>query len=326
MRRHVFASTLAMLTVVAAFPQADEWGKLMDAGIAAEIAGDYAKASSLYGQLTEMSDRLDPHDARRAYAWNSRAKTDDILGRFAEAETGYRHALKAAEESLGKSNFAYAMVLENLATMYVETGQAARGEKLSREALAIHCAIEPRNEVRTAVAQNCLGTILAMCGKPGESRRLTEAALPVLEKHPEAWMELAVALNSMGVAYFADRNYPEAERVLVKGATLIEQHAGADHPMLIRMLCNLASVQVRTARREEARLTLRRALNIAETRLGADHPMYGIVLASYAGYLRQAGDKSQAKALEAKSMRIMRDSGRRNGLGAVIDITALQRK
>jgi hypothetical protein len=48
------------------------------------------------------------------------------------------------------------------------------------------------------------------------------------------------------------------------------------------------------------------------------------VLAWYAIYLRQTGDKARAKAMEAQSSQILKESGRRNGVGLLIDVTALR--
>jgi hypothetical protein len=42
--------------------------------------------------------------------------------------------------------------------------------------------------------------------------------------------------------------------------------------------------------------------------------------------LREGGEKSQAKALKARSEQILKDSSRRNGIGASIDIHSLRSK
>ena len=96
--------------------------------------------------------------------------------------------------------------------------------------------------------------------------------------------------------------------------------------MLARTLNNLASQAARTGHREEAGQCLRRALDIAERRLGPEHPVYAAILANYAAFLREGGEKSQAKALQARSDQILKDSSRRNGIGAVIDIHSLRSK
>src|SRR4029077_15545882 len=107
--------------------------------------GDYAKAAVSYRAAAEVAEHFDQSDRRRAVAWNFVSIMYDALGRFADAEAGYRRALKAAAASTGKSGPDYALVLGNLGTMYIEIGQRDTGEKLLRESLAIYCAVDPPN-------------------------------------------------------------------------------------------------------------------------------------------------------------------------------------
>jgi hypothetical protein len=96
---------------------------------------------------------------------------------------------------------------------------------------------------------------------------------------------------------------------------MMEQHLVPDHPMLIRFLSNLASLENRTGHSEQANRFLIRAVDIAKARLGLEHPTYALLLTNYAAMLRQSGDKSGAKAIEAQSTQILTDLRRRNGPG-----------
>ena len=326
MRQRLLTAALAILTSGVGFPQTDDWSSRMNEGVAAEMAGDYARAASSYRAATEVAERFDRRDRRRVVAWNSMATMYDSMGRIAEAEAGYRRALKEAEASTGKAGPEYALVLANLGSAYVETGQTAAGEKLLRQALAIYSAADPPNELRVAIAQNGLAEVFCVERKYKEAGPLLTRALSVLEKYPTAWRETALARNSLGaVRHFEDK--PEEGRgLMLQALAIMEQHWGPDHPMLVRVLNNLALAEYGTGLREEAGQRLRRALDIAERRLGPEHPAYGFLLSNYAAFLRQTGDKSQAKALQAQSSQILRDSGRLNGVGEVIDINSLRRK
>lgn len=326
MRQHVLAAAITILTSVAGFPQTDDWRPRMNEGAAAENIGDYARAITSYRAATEVADRFDRGDRRRAVSWNAVATMYDALGRFAEAEAAYRRALKEAAGSTGKTGPEYALVLGNLGSWYVETGQRAAGEKLLRESLAIYAAADPPDELHIAVAQNGLAEVLCSSRKYKEADPLLTRALAVLEKNPRAWSETALAKNNLAVVRFLEGNHEEARRLFMEAVAMIEQRWGPEHPMLARILNNLASVENRAGHREEAGQRIRRALDIAEKRLGPEHPSYAALLANYAAFLRQGGDKSAAKALEARSTQIMKDSSQRNGLGAVIDINSLRRQ
>lgn len=326
MRGHVLLVLTAILTAGAGLSQTDEWRQRMDEGATAEIVGDYARGADSYRAAAEIAKTFDRGDKRRVAAWNALANMHDALGRFADADAEYRRALKAAEESGGKSSPEYALVLGNIGTVYVETGQPASGEKLMREALSIYSALDPPDPLRRAIAQNALAEVLSVTAKYKEAEPLLTAALAVLEKDPKVWAEAAIATNNLGVARFALGKHEESGQLLRRALAMMEQQAGTDHPMLARTLNNLASQQARTGHPEEAGKCLRRALDIAERRLGPEHPVYAAILANYAALLRQSGEKSQAKALQARSEQILKDSGRRNGIGAVIDVHSLRSK
>jgi tetratricopeptide (TPR) repeat protein len=315
-----------MLIAVAAYSQADEWQRSMDEGAMAELAGDYVRAAAGYEKAAAASAVLARSDTRRAFAWNAVATMYDALGRFADAERAYRRGLREAENARGQASPVYALLLENLATLYVEIGQPAMGEKMARQALAVHESADPRDEFRLAMARNALAQILTSDGKLRDAESLLKAALGHLEKDPKTRTEAAIVVNNLAVVYYLRKDHAEAERLQLRALNLMEASVGPDHPMLIRPLNNLAALARREGRLEECGEKLRRAMDIAERRLGSDHPLYGALLASYAEYLRRQGEKSQAKAVRARSLQILKDNDRRYGMGSVVDISALKVK
>jgi tetratricopeptide (TPR) repeat protein len=309
-----------MLAALVASAQTEEWKRAMDEGAKAELLGEYLKAGASYEKASEASAELAPTDTRRVFAWNSLATMYDALGRFADAERAYRRGLREAEQARGISSPEYSLVLENLATLYLEIGDLPRAEKLARQALAFYQSEEPREDFRLAVSRNCLAEILTSRAKYRESEALLREAVPVLEKDPLTWSEAGIAINNLAVVRYFRKDYVESERLLVRALDLIEQRMGPDHPMLIRTLDNLASLDKRAGRIDESGARLRRAMGIAERRLGVEHPLYGMVLASYADYLRRHGGKTQAKAVQARSLEILKDTNRRNGIGSLVDV------
>jgi hypothetical protein len=130
----------------------------------------------------------------------------------------------------------------------------------------------------------------------------------------------------MGVLYLYRKQYPDAERFFLRSLSMMEKGMGPDHPMQVRTLSNLAMLAGKTGDRKAAEEWLNRALELTERRLGTAHPVYGMLLVNYASYLHEDGQKSRAKALRAKASQILKDAGRRNGIGATIDVSALKGK
>jgi tetratricopeptide (TPR) repeat protein len=304
----------------------DEWKTVMDRGNAAERAGDYAAAAGAYHDAVRLTEHYAPNDRRHVYSWNALAMMYDALGRLPDGAAAYRRSLAAAERSTGKGSPDYALIQGNLASLYVEMGQTARGEEMVRKSLASYAAMEHPDEVRIAMARNILAEILLLSRKIREADDLLTASLAVLVKHPEAWTETAVGMNNMGVVRTYQRRFGEAEQLLRRAISMMEEHMGIDHPMLVRTLNNMATLLYQSGRRDEAGQALQRAVTIAETRLGGEHPIYGAVLQNYAEYLRDAGDKAGAKTLQARAAKVLRESRRINGMGSVVDISALRQK
>ena len=304
---------------------ADEWRTAMERGNAAERAGDYTAAAASYRDAVRISERFGPDERRRVYSLNALAMMCDALGRLPDAEAAYRRSLAVLERTGGKNSSDYALIQGNLASLYVEMGRTARGEEMIRKSLASYAAMEKPDEVRVAMARNILAEILLTADKYREADGVLAASIEVLKNHPESWAETAVALNNMGVVRTYQKRFTEAEQSLRQSLDIMETHMGPDHPMLVRTLNNMASFLHQAGRRQEAGQMLQRAVGIAERRLGEEHPVYGAVLHNYADYLRDAGDKAGAKTVEARSAKILRDSRRINGMGSVIDVSALRR-
>ncbi len=301
-------SISAIFITIPAVAQEDDWWRTMRAGLKADGAGDYIRSSALYREAIKLSEKLDISDERRAFSWNALAKTQDVLGNYTAAESGYQRALKAAQQSRGKRSRAYTFALENLATLYSETGQTSRGEKMAREALALAAEFDPPDELSLAMARSCLATIADLEGKHNEAAQLAGASLGMLEREPIAWAQAVGTLNTLGAALFAQGNAEAAERQLQRAVAIAEEHGVGGHPLVARVWCNLGGLALRTGRLEEAGERLRRAMAITERTLGVAHPMYGSMLAWYALYLRQTGEKARAKAVEAQSTQILKES------------------
>ena len=324
--RVVVCLAMTLLSANAGRGQGDDWKELMDRGQVQEKAADYAGALASYEKAAEVSERAAANDPRRLISWNSVASMYDALGQFPDAERSYRRALAAAEKSRGKDSAEYPVVLASLGSLYIEMGQTARGETMLRESLAIQETSPSRDEARLAMGRVCLAEALLATGRYQEPERLLTAALAVWEKHPDAWRERGIILNNLGVVELYQKRYVEAQRLLERSLLMLEEGLTPDHPMLVRVLSNQATVFSRTGRRPEASEKLRRALEIVDKHLGADHPVNGVLLRNYAALLRQSGDKASARKAEARSAEVLKQSALRNGAGMVVDISAFPRK
>jgi tetratricopeptide (TPR) repeat protein len=325
-RRLSVILTLVFAAAIPGWAQADDWRALMYQGGIAENAGDYALAAQRYEHAARIAGTFEPGDSRRTVTFNGLAMMHDALGQFADAEGDYRQALAAINRSAQPFGLDRAMILANLATLYIETGRPSRAEKLLVEALAIHDKTAQPDEVRRAIVQNSLAELCIVTGKLEQAEQLLTASLTALERHENVWIELGIARNNMGVVRMYQGRPADAAPLLEQALAALEIGQGPQHPIVLRSLNNLATARQRNGNIADARATWLRAVDLAAAKLGVEHPLYGEILSNYAQFLRETGDKANGKALESRANRILHDSHRNNGLGAVIDVSALQRK
>jgi tetratricopeptide (TPR) repeat protein len=303
----------------------DQWRTLFDRGNSAEVTGNYAGAAAHYREAAQLAEAFDAADHRRVLSLNGLGMMYDALGRFPDADTAYRGALAVLDRAPDGGGINRAVLLSNLAALYVEMGRHERAETLLREAMAIHAVADPPDEVKLAISQNCLAELLTVTGKFLQAEPLLLASLAVLEKRPDNLTEVGIARNNLGAVRLYQGKYAAAQDVLEQSLAALEKGRGANHPIILRTLHNLALALERNKQPRAARQIWSRAVDLAANSVGLEHPLYGDILANYARHLRATGDKSKAKPLEARSAEILRDSRRRNGIGATVDAAALER-
>jgi tetratricopeptide (TPR) repeat protein len=304
----------------------DQWRASMSDASMAETAGDYARAAALYRDAVRIAEAFEPGDPRRTVSLNALAMIHDMLGQFTDAEVMYRRALAAIKESSPVSDLNRAMVLTNLSTLYVETGRMARAKKLLGEALEIQASAAEPDELRKAIVQSSLAELLTITGRHEDAAGVLTNCLEVLERRPDAWAEVAIARNNLGVVRTHQRRFAEAIRLLEESLASLQRGRGPEHPSLVRVMNNLAGARLGAGQSVAAGQQWRRALELAANQLGREHPLYGEILSNYARYLRENGDKAQAKALASRANGILRNSRRRNAMGMTVEVSALQHK
>ena len=107
---------------------------------------------------------------------------------------------------------------------------------------------------------------------------------------------------------------------------LTEKTSGPDHPRLVGVLNNLATVSAVAGNIEAARAALERAIDIAARRLGTEHPNYAWLLLNYAAFERISGHKPEARKLEARARSVLHQNARTNGVGMTVDASDLRPK
>jgi tetratricopeptide (TPR) repeat protein len=304
--------------------QTDEWQSLILQASNLGQAGRLAEAASVYQEAVRVAGQPGQDATRAALTRNGLGMLYDELGRFAEAEHEYRQSLTLLEHAGALGTTDHARVLPDLAAHYVDLGRMAEAETLLRKSIAIFTSLVPKSDPGLALARRFLAVVMMQTGRYQEAEALLLQAVDALEKQPTPAWRLGIALSDLGQLRRYQARNQEAAELFRKALAILDRAVSPDHPHLLPLLNSLAFVENAMGRRDEAGALHRRALTIAEARLGTAHPSYGLILVDYAVFLRECGEKSRAKKLEAEGRAVLREFARANGIGLTVDASVLR--
>jgi len=315
----------AAALAVAAWAQTGEWQRLTHEAANLRQAGRFAEAAAVLQEAVRVAGQTGQDAAHAACARNNLGVIYDELGRSCEAEHEYRRALALLERAGGSKTSNYAIGLAALAAHYADLGRMAEAERQLRESIAIFTSSMQTSNVGLATARDALAVVMARTGRYREAESLEIQAVEGFEKQPAEAERLGIALNNLGSLRRQQGRNLEAAKLFRQALAIVERALGTDHPRLLTVLNNLAVAESGTGGGDEADAVFCRALTIAQSRLGPAHPTYGRILVNYAGFLRERGEKSRAKRLEAEGRAVLTEFARRQGTALTVDVSALGR-
>ena len=289
-----------------------------------------------------------------------------LRGKYIEAETAFREALRIAER-YGSSDPRVSASLSNLATLYQDLGRFSEAEKLYRKAIALvertqgphspgllklyinllslyaeneNCGpsaklarriakleVASTSKDETARRLHAAAATLMTCKRYTEAEPLLTRALSLLDSESSADSSLTTdILNNLGVIHASTGNSAAAVETLLRAIALLEPAVGDKHPALIKPLANLGCAYSTIGRYPDAESTLRRALSIAKPTLGTEHRSYGVLLSNYAVVLRRLKRKNEAIEAETQAKEILKTTDGAHSSGTTVDVSEIVRR
>jgi tetratricopeptide (TPR) repeat protein len=321
--------TLAMAQVLtgsagAQDPPDLQWRAALDRAHAIEVRGHYAEALTAYQQAAKLADHFGKHDPRMWTTYNRLAIAYDEAGFSADAIRTYRHALDLVQSAAGKQNSEYPVIEANLGTSYLRQGELAPAGNLLQEALRIETSLPQPDTLHRAMMQSCLAEVQLHRHHYQEAENSIEAALPVIEKSGQT-LDLAVAYITMGNVRRQQHRFGDALESITKAIAILEARFGSDHPLLLRPLEYQGMVYAEARHADQAEAAFQRAETICNKSLPAGHPSRAVLLMIHSAFLREIGEKTEAKAMAAQAHAIDRDIETREGLSMMVDVSAFRK-
>ena len=214
-------------------------------------------------------------------------------GRYKEAETLCRQALKAREKALGPDHPETLISADNLGWLLNCQGKYREAKTIHRQVLRAREKVLGLEHPSTLTSVDNLGLVLGNQNEDEEAELMHRRALTAKEKvlgleHPET----LASVNNLSLVLERQGFTEEAEALHRRVFTGYEKALGPEHPWTLISVNNLGSVLERQGKFEEAEAMHRRSFIGYEKVLGPEHPD-ALISASNFGLMLMKQDKCE---------------------------------
>jgi CHAT domain-containing protein/Tfp pilus assembly protein PilF len=259
--------------------------------------------ASVWALFAVLTPAQDPEARSRCLAAYRQAEALWAKGKFREAIPPYETAVALAPRAFGARSKDTANLQNNLAQLYMHTGQYAKAEPLFRTSLQTREDLLGKDHLLVAQGLNNLAELYRHTGRYDEAEPLYRRSLKIKQAKDARSLTVAFTLNNLALLYKETGRYEQAARSFRRSLDILE--AGKPGPDLATTLDNLAQVYVWLGEDEKAEPLLRRSLRLYEQNLPKDHPDIAVCLNSHAFlYHRQLGQLDRAEPLYLRCLAI----------------------
>lgn len=299
----------------------DDWLRQIASANHLVDRGDFAQAQALYsGALAEAQMAGD--DLRAGLVLQNLGRLLDRKGELREAEKAFRRAVSALKRVPDADPRLLVRTYVGLTAVYIQAGEYTKGEALIRSVAASNLTAA---EADRASLMGSLGVILAHKSRFAEAEQVLRETARLCEGSPDAEMQevgaIAVA-NLAGVRMHLGR-LGEAIESYRQAIAIMEGIPAASPVTLTVTLADSAKALHRGGDHRTAEAQYRRAIALAEARLGGGHVVLADVLRQYAGFVREAGRRSEARQIAETAQRIQDHWRRDNLIGYTVEYDRL---
>jgi tetratricopeptide (TPR) repeat protein len=242
------------------------------------------------------------------------------LGEYLEAEHYYLSALSASTQDDPER----LIVWNNLGTLYCETGQYAKGDRVREQLERVPLQVLDHQPAAGAGFLGVIGLLEQARKRNDAAESYFDRSLQLFQKaYGPASIGAAFVKNSLGGLMLEAGRYEAASDLFRQAIREIEVVSGPDSPVLIQPLGNLARSETMNGHAERAEPAARRAVELSLTTFGEGHPVTAIATLEQATALRRLGRKQLAHDLEKRAKAWLRSNANRNLVGHTVDVRDL---
>lgn len=301
-----------------------DWRRHIDAAQKLERSGDLDGAERELTSALSAVGHTAGGDAPLAQVLDAMGSYYDDIGKFSEAEQCWTESLALWSRILGPSHIALNRVVNRLATLYLETHQLAKAERLNLEEWAPRLEQEEPASVDLREFLESLGQFYFLQGDVPKAETAYSKALHLtLDADGSETVASVYVLNNLGLMHFEARHYDAAVGYLLRAVRVWDKFRASDGLTAAAPRHTLAEVYLAMGQYSEAGPLLTQALEIAERSCGPTSLRTAAILKSYARFLRAEHRNRDAKRIEERVETIRRTALRAGPSRAVLDIREL---
>jgi tetratricopeptide (TPR) repeat protein len=247
----------------------DHWSQLVSQGLAQQASANYAEADATFRSALKLVE-TGPDWKPTARTLSFLARTDQSLGRFDEAETLYRKALKLDQDH--GSALDAAAVQINLARIGETRNHAAQSLALCEEAIRTFRDLLGPAHPFVADGLDTLASLYMSLGEDLKAASTFEQSLAIREKaRPADGLRLAATLNNFAGLQMTLGRYKEAETSYRRALDLRERGLGSEHPQTAETRLGLVTLYTNERQFTKADSLAPLVLPALTASLGTDH-------------------------------------------------------
>ena len=243
------------------------------------------------------------------------------LREYLAAERSYLHALSASTQGDPER----VAVLQNLATLYLDTGQYSKCERIREqlEKLEWRPGEFENHPAEAAALLNVIGSLEHARRREDQAERYYSRSMMLFRQaHGPISVDAALVEANLAFLRLEARQYESAADLFRQAIHEIEIASGPENQALIRPLVNLAACESMAGHANEAEVIARRAVELSKA-FGKTQPVTATAMLVRATALRRLGRKRLARDLEKRAKAYLRNNPTTNLSGYTVSLRDL---
>jgi tetratricopeptide (TPR) repeat protein len=285
----------------------------------------FTEARKVYRDLLRDVREHSPNRRLEGLVLDNLGRDEQDRGDYAAAETAYNHGL-AAVQGLSADDSVPVALKTHLAELYIAENRAEDAEPILRQSLAVLRSSTTRDLVALSEASEDLAVVCILRKKFAESEQLLREAQALIESAGGGDdRRLASSLLTYAGLLGAEHHHSEAIVPAERAWQILSSNpSDVQTPYLASALSVLAVVYYSAGRLEDAEASAQKCVEMAEASLGTRHPRLVLYYTNYAGILKLAGRKNEAKAFRKKAEEIMEQNPSSGTGGYTVNVASLR--